>query len=103
MSMSIRRGSPVCRPAAAARSLAIACLALAISLAGDRLAVAKKNTPPPPTQKSVQQPAPGPAELFAAGEKYRWGLDAPIDWTTAAKSYAEAARQGYAEAMTRLG
>ena len=86
------------------RSLAVACVALAVFFASDRLALAKKTAPPaPPAQKSVQQPAPSPAELFASGEKYRWGLDAPIDWSAAARSYAEAARQGHAEAMTRLG
>src|SRR5437868_12707201 len=104
MSMSTRRRSPVRRPAAAMRSLTVACVALAVLFASDRLAVAKKTAPPaPPAQRSVQQPAPSPAELFASGEKYRWGLDAPIDWSAAARSYAEAARQGHAEAMTRLG
>jgi TPR repeat protein len=98
MTMSTRRRCP------AVRYLAVACLALAVSFAGDRLAVARKAAPPAtPAQRSVQQPANGPAELFALGEKYRWGLDAQIDWTAAAKSYAEAARQGHAEAMTRLG
>ena len=51
----------------------------------------------------MQQPARSPAELFAQGEKHRWGLEAPIDWNAAARAYGEAARQGHAEAMTRLG
>ena len=104
MTVSTRHRWPAHRPAAATRSLAIACLALAILFAGDRLAVARKTAPPaPPAEKSVQQPATNPAELFALGEKHRWGLGAPIDWAAAARSYGEAARQGHAEAMTRLG
>ena len=104
MRRSERRRSATRGPAAVLRHLPTAFLAIAVFLAGDRLAVARKAAPPArAAEKSVQQPAPSPADLFALGEKYRWGLDAPIDWTAAARSYGEAARQGHAEAMTRLG
>src|SRR5438874_10791130 len=98
MSMSTRRRSPVRRPVAAMLSLAVACVALAVFFASDLLALAKKTAAPaPPAQRSLQQPAPSPAELFASVEKYRWVLDAPIDCSADARSYAEAASQGHAE------